>query len=72
MYPGGLKRRNVATVREKKPEFILERAIRLMLPKGVQGRNQFRQLHVIAGSEHPYAAQKPIPLVINTKKGETK
>ncbi|ATG97206.1 50S ribosomal protein L13 [Mesoplasma lactucae] len=68
MYPGGLKRRNVATVRERKPEFILENAVRLMLPKGVQGHNQFRALHVFAGTEHPYAAQQPKQLVVNTTK----
>ncbi len=72
MYPGGLKRRNVASVRKNKPEFILERAIRLMLPKGVQGHNQFRQLHVLVGETHPYQAQQPKALVIETKKGGNK
>ncbi|ATZ18555.1 50S ribosomal protein L13 [Williamsoniiplasma somnilux] len=72
MHPGGLRRRNVATQRELDARKILERAIKLMLPKNVQGANQFRALHVFAGTEHPYAAQKPEVLVINTKKGETK
>jgi len=72
LYPGGLKARNVKTTRENKPEFILEHAIRLMLPKNTQGANQFRALHVFAGSEHPYAAQKPKELVIETRKGGTK
>lgn len=70
MHPGGLRRRNVATQRELDARKILERAIKLMLPKNVQGANQFRALHVLTGPTHPYAAQKPEVLVINTKKGE--
>lgn len=72
MYPGGLKRRNVATQRELQPAKILEHAIRLMLPKNVQGANQYRALHVFAGTEHPYQAQKPeVYTLKNVKKGET-
>jgi large subunit ribosomal protein L13 len=71
LHPGGLKSKNVATMRKDKPEFILERAIRLMLPKNVQGGNQYRALHVIVGPEHPYAAQKPKELVLQSK-GENK
>lgn len=59
MYPGGLRRRNVATQRRLDATKILERAIRLMLPKNIQGANQFRALHVFTGNEHPYKAQKP-------------
>ncbi|WP_031542151.1 50S ribosomal protein L13 [Mesoplasma photuris] len=69
MHPGGLRRRTVDTQRELDARKILERAIKLMLPKNVQGANQFRALHVFVGSEHPYAAQKPTVLEINTRKG---
>jgi ribosomal protein L13 len=72
MYPGGLKRRNVATQRDLFPERIVERAVRLMLPKTVQGGNQYRALHVYAGETHPHDAQKPEVLVINTNKGDNK
>jgi len=72
LHPGGLKTQNVATMRKTKPAYILERAIRLMLPKNVQGANQYRALHVIVGSEHPYAAQKPKALVIGKSEGGTK
>ena len=72
MHPGGLRRRTVAVQRELDSTKILERAIKLMLPKNVQGGNQFRALHVFEGSEHPFAAQKPEVLNIQTKKGETK
>lgn len=72
MHPGGLRRRSVATQRELDARKILERAIKLMLPKNVQGANQFRALHVFVGSQHPYAAQKPEVLVFNTNKGDNK
>ncbi|WP_434335142.1 50S ribosomal protein L13 [Mycoplasma capricolum subsp. capricolum] len=72
MHPGGLKKRSVSVQRELDPTKILERAIRLMLPKNVQGSNQYRALHVFKGSEHPYAAQKPEVLEISTKKGDVK
>lgn len=71
MYPGGLKRRNVETQRELFPERIIERAVRLMLPKGVQGSNQYRSLFVYAGEKHPHDAQNPQVLVFN-KKGDNK
>lgn len=72
MYPGGLKKRNVATQRDLFPERIIERAVRLMLPKNVQGSNQYRALHVYAGSEHPHQAQNPKELIINTNKGDNR
>ncbi|ASP27904.1 50S ribosomal protein L13 [Spiroplasma corruscae] len=68
-HPGGLKVRNVQTQRKLFPERIVERAVRLMLPKTVQGSNQYRALHVYAGSKHPHEAQQPEVLVIETKKG---
>ncbi len=72
MHPGGLKSRNVATQRKLFPERIIERAVRLMLPKNVQGGNQYRALHVYAGNEHPHQAQNPEVLVIQSKKGDSK
>ncbi|AUF83340.1 50S ribosomal protein L13 [Mesoplasma syrphidae] len=72
MHPGGLRRRTVAVQRELDARKILERAIKLMLPKNVQGGNQFRALHVFVGENHPYAAQKPVVLEVNTKKGDNK
>ncbi|WP_027063005.1 50S ribosomal protein L13 [Mesoplasma seiffertii] len=72
MHPGGLRRRTVAVQRDLDARKILERAIKLMLPKNVQGGNQFRALHVFVGENHPYAAQKPVVLEVNTKKGDNK
>ncbi len=43
-----------------------------MLPKNVQGGNQYRALHVYAGNEHPHQAQNPEILVVQSKKGDSK
>lgn len=64
LHPGGLHKRNVATERELNPERIVERAVRLMLSKNVQGSSQFRALHVYSGTEHPHEAQQPEVMVI--------
>lgn len=58
-YVGGMK---TATLREKlnkKPEEVIEHAVKGMLPKGPLGREMYRKLFVYAGSEHKHAAQKP-------------
>ena len=50
------------TLREmlaKKPEKVVELAVKGMLPKGPLGREMFTKLHVYAGAEHPHTAQKP-------------
>lgn len=61
-YPGGVSLRTPAAMRAKKPEFILENAVKGMLPKGPLGRQMYRKLKVYAGTEHPHAAQQPEPL----------
>jgi large subunit ribosomal protein L13 len=58
-YPGGIKMVNIKKIREKKPEFIIEHAVKGMLPKNRLGRHVLGNLKVYAGSEHPHAAQKP-------------
>ncbi len=63
-YPGGVRVRTVKDLRENKPEFIVENAIRGMLPKGPLGRQMFKKLKVYAGPEHPHAAQNPSTLEI--------
>ena len=44
---------------EKKPETVIELAVKGMLPKGPLGREMYKKLYVYAGNEHPHAAQKP-------------
>lgn len=63
-YPGGIKMTNIKKYSAEKPEFILEHAIKGMLPKGRLGRQMFGNLKVYAGTEHPHAAQKPEQLEI--------
>lgn len=58
-YPGGQKRTTAKNLLDKKPEAIVENAVRGMLPKTRLGRAQFKKLFVYAGAEHPHAAQKP-------------
>lgn len=58
-YPGGQKRVVAKDKIVKKPTFIVENAVRGMLPKNTLGRDLFRNLFVYAGSEHPHDAQQP-------------
>ncbi|MCO6484740.1 MAG: 50S ribosomal protein L13 [Saprospiraceae bacterium] len=62
LYPGGQKSRTPADVLAKKPERILEHAIKGMLPKTKLGRAMYRKLFIYNGAEHPHGAQKPEPL----------
>jgi large subunit ribosomal protein L13 len=63
-YPGGLKAVNYRNLMARKPEFVVEKAVRGMLPHNRLGRAMFKKLKVYAGPEHPHAAQKPEPWVI--------
>ena len=59
-YPGGIKGRTQGQILEGgHPQRVVENAIRRMLPKGPLGRQQYKNLRVYAGSEHPHEAQKP-------------
>ena len=58
-FPGGLKSTNFEKLQAKKPEMIIEKAVKGMLPKGPLGREMYRKLKVYAGSEHAHAAQQP-------------
>ncbi len=67
-FPGGQRTLLAKELLKKKPEAILEKAIRGMLPKNRLGRQLFRNLNVYVGSEHPHEAQKPSVMNINTIK----
>lgn len=58
-HPGGLKETSYKQMMEKKPERVLELAIKGMLPKNSLGRAMFKKLKVYAGPEHGHEAQKP-------------
>ena len=61
-YPGGVRTRTPRDVRATSPEFIVENAVRGMLPNGPLGRQMLKKLKVYAGPEHPHEAQKPTKL----------
>ena len=58
-YPGGLRSESYGHLLERKPEFVVERAVKGMLPKNSLGRQMFRELKVYADGTHPHVAQKP-------------
>ena len=58
-YVGGLKEATLREKLDKKPEQVIELAVKGMLPKGPLGRQMFTKLHVYAGPEHKHEAQKP-------------
>lgn len=58
-YMGGLTEINLATLHAKKPEQVLELAVKRMLPKSQQGRDQLKRLKVYQGTDHPHKAQAP-------------
>jgi large subunit ribosomal protein L13 len=65
-YPGGLRSRTLGEQLERRPEEVIRRAVRGMLPRNRLARRQITKLKVYAGPEHPHAAQKPEPLEIET------
>jgi large subunit ribosomal protein L13 len=58
-YEGGLREERARIVRQRKPEKLVEDAVRGMLPKTKLGEAMYRKLKVYAGPDHPHAAQKP-------------
>jgi len=58
-YVGGMKETTLAEMMAKKPEKVIELAVKGMLPKGPMGRDMIKKLHVYAGAEHTHQAQKP-------------
>jgi large subunit ribosomal protein L13 len=65
-YPGGLRSRTLQEMLERRPEEVIRRAVRGMMPRNRLARKQLTKLKVYAGPDHPHAAQKPQPLEIDT------
>lgn len=63
-YVGGMRETTLREMMAKKPEKVIELAVKGMLPKGPLGRSMIKKLHVYAGPEHEQAAQKPEVLEI--------
>ena len=66
-YPGGLKKRTLNDMLERRPEEVIRLAVRGMLPKNRLARKQLTKLKIYAGPEHPHEAQKPQKLEITTR-----
>lgn len=58
-YPGGQKSETASHLLKRRPEAVIERAVKGMLPKNRLGRQMYKKLFVYGGAEHPHAAQQP-------------
>jgi len=63
-YPGGLKTAKFEEMQTKKPTFVVQNAVKGMLPKNAMNRHTLHRLKVYAGATHPHNAQQPQPLEI--------
>ncbi|MGZ6269157.1 MAG: 50S ribosomal protein L13 [Candidatus Limnocylindrales bacterium] len=61
-YPGGLKSESLGHLLERRPEEVIRRAVKGMLPRNRLGVKQLGKLKIYAGSDHPHQAQRPEPL----------
>ncbi len=66
-YVGGMKETTLREMMDKKPERVIELAVKGMLPKGPLGRQMYTKLHVYAGPDHEQAAQKPEVLTFRSE-----
>ena len=63
-YPGGIKSRTLAEMLERRPEEVIRKAVKGMLPRNRLARQQLTKLKVYAGPDHPHAAQQPKPMEV--------
>jgi large subunit ribosomal protein L13 len=61
-YPGGMRTESLERLLARRPEEVIRRAVRGMLPQNRLGEQMIRKLHVYAGADHPHAAQRPTEL----------
>jgi large subunit ribosomal protein L13 len=64
-YPGGLRSRTLRDMLERRPEEVVRKAVRGMMPRSRLGRKQLTKLKVYAGPDHPHAAQQPQPMEVD-------
>ena len=69
-FRGVIKSESFNSLRQRKPERIIERAVWGMLPKNRLGRSILKKLHIYANAEHPHESQNPQELIFNIKKVE--
>src|ERR671923_3107068 len=65
-YPQGLKQETLGHLLDRRPEEVIRRAVRGMLPRNRLGAAQLRKLKIYAGPDHPHAAQKPEPMEVES------
>jgi large subunit ribosomal protein L13 len=63
-YPGGQKNTSYKSMLENKPELLLERSVRRMLPRNKLARHMLTKLKIYRGNEHPHQAQQPEALTV--------
>ena len=63
-HPGGLTETRYDRLLDERPAFVVQKAVKGMLPKNSLGRSMLRKLQVYEGAEHPHAAQQPKPLAV--------
>lgn len=68
LYPGGARFESVRDLLKRRPEYVMEHAVKGMLPHNRLGRRIFKKLKVYAGDKHPHTAQKPEPLPQTAKR----
>jgi large subunit ribosomal protein L13 len=61
-YPGGFRQETLGDLLSRRPEEVIRRAVKGMLPRNRLGVQQLRKLKIYAGAEHPHEAQRPQPL----------
>ncbi len=66
-YPGGLRTRTLQEMLDRRPEEVIRKAVKGMLPRNRLARQQLAKLKIYAGPEHPHAAQQPTELEITTR-----
>jgi large subunit ribosomal protein L13 len=65
-YPGGIKERSLNDMLERRPEEVIRKAVKGMLPRNRLARKQLTKLKVYAGPDHPHAAQQPTPMELRS------
>lgn len=63
-YPGGLKEESYGDLRDRRPEKLVEDAVRRMMPKNRLSRHMLKKLKVYPGAEHPHASQAPVKMEV--------
>jgi large subunit ribosomal protein L13 len=65
-YPGGIKERTLNDMLERRPEEVIRKAVKGMLPRNRLARKQLTKLKVYAGPDHPHTAQQPTPMELRS------